>query len=171
MYLPNIAVANSVSGTNNWAVDLADVQEKHPLKPIGNTVFSILIWDLYKSKLASTSGRYPNTVSSGLVLYEINYLKGISSEDLIMRTIEQWQHIGTFESVYQPFILLLKAMWPDIKKGDYLTLLIAEDSSAFYHNGQLIGEINDFTFGALFLDIWLHENTSQPILRRELLGE
>ena len=61
-------------------------------------------------------------------------------------------------------------MWPDIKEGDSLSLLIHQGRSVFYFNQQYIGVINPSDFGQIFLAIWLSENTSEPELRRELLG-
>jgi hypothetical protein len=47
---------------------------------------------------------------------------------------------------------------------------VNNNKSFFYYNNELIGEIGQQEFSQLFLDIWLSENTSEPDLRRELLG-
>ncbi len=150
---------------------LSQLLESHYLVEIGNTTFSILFWDLYQSKLLTTSGQYPVEGKNDFLLYEIKYLADISSDDLIKRTQEQWQHIGLEEKEYQGFISKLKVIWPDISKGDTLSLLVDSDASHFYFNEAYIGSLVDGNFGQVFLDIWLAENTSQPNLRAELLGE
>jgi len=137
----------------------------------GTTTFSILFWDLYKSTLYSTSGRYPLTTKSDSLIFHINYLTDISSENLIGRTIEQWQHLGIEENRYSHYIAELKKLWPNITDGDSLALLIQNNKSVFYFNDLYIGTIDDPNFGQLFIDIWLSKKTSQPTLRTELLGD
>ena len=138
--------------------------------PIGETTFSILFWDLYNSKLKTTSGKYPIENDNDKLIYQINYLADISSKDLIMRTVDQWQHLGVEPERYEIYLGLLENIWPDIKDGDTLSLYVSNNKSAFYFNNNFIGEINRSDFSQLFLDIWLSENTSEPDLRRELLG-
>lgn len=140
-------------------------------KLLGKTTFSILFWDLYESKLLTTSGLYPIKQEYEKLVYEIHYLADISSKDLIKRTVEQWEHLKVPKAQYQHYLTDLKLIWPDIKKGDTLSLLIDEGKSAFYFNDRYIGIINDSEFGQLFLDIWLSENTSEPSLRLDLLGK
>lgn len=138
---------------------------------VGETTFSVLFWDIYQSKLLTTTGEYPLDYQYGTLLYEIHYLKDISKKDLLKRTIEQWQHLGVPEKSYNPYIPLLTNIWPSIKRGDSLSLVVNHMGSTFYFNQQFIGTIDAPEFGPLFLDIWLSVNTSQPKLRSQLLGE
>jgi hypothetical protein len=182
-FLCNLALATPINNQGNEqsqsTIDMPTTQfdhlsqllESHYLVEIGNTTFSILFWDLYQSKLLTTSGQYPVEGKNDFLLYEIKYLADISSDDLIKRTQEQWQHIGLEEKEYQGFISKLKVIWPDISKGDTLSLLVDSEASHFYFNEAYIGSLVDGNFGQVFLDIWLAENTSQPNLRAELLGE
>ena len=137
---------------------------------IGETTFSILFWDLYKSQLLTTSGKYPIEIKKDDLIMDIRYLADISSDDLIERTIEQWQHLGIAPENYQGFLPDLKAIWPNITDGDSLSLLLHQGRSVFYYNQQYVGVINDPKFGQIFLAIWLSEKTSEPSLRLELLG-
>jgi hypothetical protein len=90
---------------------------------------------------------------------------------LIKRTVEQWQHQNIPKEVYQPYISQLNSIWPAITEGDSLAILVKKDSSIFYFNNQRIGIIEDNSFGRLFIDIWLNKKTSQPSLRKQLLGD
>lgn len=150
--------------------DLQQVIENTQFVDLGKATFSILFWDLYKSKLSTTTGKYPIDNKKEQLIYEIHYLANISSDDLIKRTVEQWQHLNVPKDQYQGYLADLERIWPDIEKGDKLSLLLFADKSLFYFNDTFIGEINSSEFGQLFLDIWLSENTSQPSLRRDLLG-
>lgn len=142
-----------------------------PFKLIGETSFSILFWDIYQSRLFTSSGQYPVDYAEGKLVYQIDYLADITSADLVDKTVEQWQHLGIEESLYGEYVKPLKALWPNISEGDQLSLLIEGDRSIFYFNEKYIGEIKSATFGPLFIDIWLSPKTSQPELRSALLGK
>ena len=164
------AFSNSIDESGEWENTLDEVEKEQPVKQIGKAVFSVFIWDVYESELSTSSGQYPEISKNGTLIYKINYLRSISSKELIQRTIEQWQHLGVKEDVYNAFTPKLKQIWPDVKSGDNLTLVVEQNRSAFYFNNQFAGSIDDADFAPLFLDIWLSENTSEPKLRTTLLG-
>ena len=144
---------------------------KNEFITIGEATFTVLFWDIYTSKLLTTSGKYPIAENDDSLLFNINYLKKISNDELIERTIEQWQYLGITKEKYQRYIPMLKHIWPNINEGDCLSLLIYQGRSIFYYNKKYLGVIDDVEFGEVFLAIWLSENTSQPSLRDELLGK
>lgn len=137
---------------------------------VGNATFTFLFWDIYNSRLFTKTGEYDENSDQDL-LFKIKYLKDISADELIKRTVEQWQHLKYDESKYQHYIPKMKAIWPDIKSGDSLTLYRKNQTTLFYFNNEEVGNINDKRFSNLFLDIWLSNNTSQPKLRKQLIGE
>jgi hypothetical protein len=164
--LINSSVQHQINTKNPLTAEL----NKDNFTVIGKAKFSVLFWDIYQSTLLTTSGNYPIKNKQHQLLFEINYLKDISRDELIERTVQQWQHIGIKTANYQDYIPALKRIWPNIKKGDTLSLVITNQNSAFYFNQQYIGSINDAAFGQRFIDIWLARNTSQPKLRKQLLG-
>ena len=143
---------------------------KSNFKIVGKAKFSVLFWNIYESTLFTTTGNYPMTSKQEQLLFEINYLKDISRDELIKRTKDQWQHLGIPANHYQRYISVLKRLWPNISRGDTLSLVIKKKQSIFYFNQQYLGMINDAVFGQRFIDIWLAKNTSQPKLRLQLLG-
>jgi hypothetical protein len=168
--MPSFLFASMQSCENSGAGIANETIDKTGFQTIGKTTFSVLFWDIYKSQLLTTTGGYPIRGENEQLIYEICYLADISSEDLIKRTEEQWEFIGLYKSDYQSFIPMLESIWPDIKKGDTLTLLLKKGVSIFYYNQKRIGSIHSPYFAHIFLDIWLAKNTSQPSLRYELLG-
>ena len=136
---------------------------------VGKATFSVLWFDIYQSELFTPSGKYDKDEKN--FVFRISYLKPISSEELIERTVEQWQHIQYPKEWYEKFLPRLKTLWPDIKAGDQLMMVTSENQSEFIYNGQSIGAIEDKQFGHLFIDIWLSPKTSQPKLRQRLLGD
>jgi len=136
---------------------------------VGSAQFSVLFWDIYNSHLFTKSGRYEEN-SDQDVIFKIEYLKDISADELIKRTVEQWQHLNYKKSDYEAFIPRLKSLWPNISAGDSLTLYRNNQSTEFYFNNMNIGVIDNEEFYKLFLAIWLSPDTSEPELRQSLIG-
>ena len=66
----------------------------------------------------------------------------------------------------------MRALFPDVKKGDRITGVHQSATGAvFWSNGRLLGEVRDPQFAKLFFGIWLSPQTSQPQLRRALLAQ
>lgn len=147
-----------------------DLQQLN-FKRVGSAKFTFLFWDIYNSTLYTKSGKYLHDNYSDSVLFEIEYLKDITSADLLDRTIEQWKHLNIAELEYNKFIPELKLIWPDISSGDKLSMLVNNNQSIFYFNDVIIGQIPEKEFSKLFLAIWLSPKTSEKELRYQLLGE
>ena len=168
LLLTNVVYASSNTEQVDWPNDLSDFLKSSPIQQVGEATLSVLVWDIYQSKLATASGQYPDP--NNTVVYQINYLRNIESEDLIDKTIEQWQHIGIEDERYTPYLSKLRNIWPDISEGDQLAFASKGSNSAFYFNEELVGTISNPDFTDLFLAIWFSEKTSQPELRAALLG-
>ncbi|WP_286235171.1 chalcone isomerase family protein [Thalassotalea sediminis] len=149
---------------------LAVDKVKSDLTQVGKATFSFLFWDIYHSKLYTNSGTYSEKENQTLLL-EIQYLKDIARDDLLEKTVEQWQYLGFSIEQYGKYLDTLRVLWPNIEAGDSLSLLDDNQSSHFYFNGELLGTIEDTKFAEIFLAIWLSEKTSQPLLRKRLIGE
>jgi Chalcone isomerase-like len=66
----------------------------------------------------------------------------------------------------------LKQILPDVDAGDSLTgVNLPHRGVFFYQNGKPIGSIDDPGFARAFFAIWLDPRTSEPVLRRQLLGQ
>jgi hypothetical protein len=66
----------------------------------------------------------------------------------------------------------MKQFFVDIVDGDRVTgLNLPETGVRYYYNDKLLGEIRDREFAKAFFGIWLDPRTSQPELRKKLLGE
>jgi hypothetical protein len=173
-------VTTSVSNDFILHKNLSDALVETPLTLVGSAQFSVLFWDIYNSRLHTSSGKYSPTSSfnktgatdrKSPLLFEIEYLRDITKQDLISRTVEQWEHLAIEPTIYVDFIPLLEAIWPNIKAGDSLALWVDGTTSHFYFNGAHIGTVSQDNFGQLFTAIWLAPNTSQPKLRDKLIGE
>ena len=167
----NATILDAKKQDEGVANNLDEVLSSQLFLTTGESTFSLLFWDLYRGKLQTTSGRYPIAIDKDELIFNIHYFTAISSKELIKRTIEQWQHLSISPKKYLPFIKALQSIWPNIDKGDNLSMLMQKNKSVFYFNKHYIGTIDNAYFGQLFIDIWLSKKTSQPSFRAELLGE
>jgi hypothetical protein len=144
-------------------------QDISSLRLVGQGAMSWMFMDIYHASLYSTDGTYQRSAYPQAL--KINYKKNISKARLIQATKDQWKKLSVTNQRYQPWINDLNRLWPDIKKGDNLTFFIEESGNGyFHHNGKLIGGVDSDDFAAAFLSIWLSENTTQPKLRKQLMG-
>ncbi|NCP66221.1 MAG: hypothetical protein GW763_11215 [Paraglaciecola sp.] len=140
------------------------------LKKVGQAKLEVLFWDVYESELYSDDGQYQ--LDTYPLALKIHYLRNIQADDLVERTGEEWQKLGISKQQTAPWLTQLKTLWPDIKKGDELTIVVNNDrSSDFFFNNQSLATIDDRDFGPNFLRIWLDEKCSYPKLRQKLIGK
>jgi hypothetical protein len=136
---------------------------------IGEAKLSVLFWDIYNSSLYNQTGNYQTDLYPQAL--SISYLRNIDAQDLIERTQDEWGKLDIKEQQFTGWIPLLTQIFPDIKKGDTLLLVVDKSKeSEFFFNGKSIGKIADTLFGQSFLRIWLDENCSYPKVRDKLIG-
>jgi hypothetical protein len=134
---------------------------------VGEGTMKVLFFDLYHAKLYASKAQLTN-----YDLFEIEYLKDIPAKKLIDATEDQWQHIGLTNSEIPNWLRDINRIWPDINKGETLILKRnANGQAEFFHQGKYIGTVSDAAFTDAFLAIWLSEKTSEPKLRKQLLGQ
>lgn len=135
---------------------------------VGEARMEYLFWDVYDATLFTPSGSY--RAAQNPVKFTLTYLRDFDAKDIVKATNEQWEHLGMAQLSARYGDKLLN-IWPDIKKGESLTLLTDEQGySIFFHNNKQVGRIDDSAFANDFLAIWLSENTSEPAIRNQLLG-
>ncbi|MCE9679487.1 chalcone isomerase family protein [Shewanella sp. AS1] len=140
------------------------------LQKIGEGEMTYLFWTLYQAELFAQSVPYQSELAQDKAL-RIRYYRAIDKGDLIQATADQWQHLGYSDTNIKDWLLPLSQIWPDVEAGDELMLFVTQDGqSHFYFGEQPIGVIPDPRFGEAFLSIWLSKNTSEPRLRKQLLG-
>jgi len=148
----------------------ASSQRIAQLKMIGQGEMSWLFIDLYHASLYSQTGKYHERVYPQAL--KLVYQRDIDKDDLVSATKNEWQKLALDAGQYQYWLTALTQLWPDIKKGDALAFMVAADGRGlFYHNNRLLGGINSKEFPSAFLSIWLSKKSSEPALRRQLIGE
>lgn len=138
------------------------------MKEVGQAKYSRFFFDIYTSRLLTPTGEF--SVNQQEFIFEIRYLINIDAEDLLEATQQQWQKQGVSADISNQYLEQLSTLWPNIKSGDKLSLLVMPSFSQFYFNDDLLGTISDEQFGTVFSNIWLAENTTEPSLRKQLIG-
>jgi hypothetical protein len=136
---------------------------------IGEARMEVLFWDVYDARLYAPSNSWSPEQPFALVL---TYLLDLKGERIAERSIQEIRKQGfDDELTLARWYEMLAGIIPDVGDGD--EIVGVSDSlghTRFYLNGELIGEIREPEFTDRFFGIWLSELTSDPELRRNLLG-
>ena len=138
-------------------------------QPIGTGQISWLMFDAYTAELWCDAGQWSYDVPFALRLkYEMDFSKA----DLIERTVKEidgQQKLTADER--KNLTVALEASFPDVAENDTITAVYQPSGvTTFYHNREETGTITDKTLSQRFFDIWLGAKTSEPKLRKKLLG-
>ena len=136
---------------------------------VGEGNFNFLLWPAYKATLYAPNGKY---ISEKPTALRLEYLRDIDGSDITEKTISEIKKQGfNNEQKISRWQSELDKIFPDVEKGTVLTGILTDKGSTIFYNGEeKIGEIKDKEFGKRFFDIWLSEKTSEPGLRKDLLG-
>jgi len=140
------------------------------LPKMGEGKLKVMFWNIYNAALYAEESDNPPDRNFALAL---TYLRDIRAKNLVKETEKQLlKTSGEKSETISTWMAKIRAMWPDVKKGDSLLLYVDENKkSIFYLNGIVLGEIHGTDFSTAFSGIWLSENTTQPKLRAALLGK
>ena len=162
---------NNLVGEQAVTTELAVAYEALPaLKQVGTSTLRVAFFKVFDSALFTESGDWRDPRTS--FRYELTYARSISGNFLVSQTTKEWDHLGFQDNRRSRWVEALKAIWPDVNKGDTIAFYVdAEGVSRFYFNGAWLGTINDPDFAPSFIAIWLSPDTSRPAHRDGLLAD
>lgn len=103
---------------------------------------------------------------------ELQYLRTLVGAQIAERSLKEMRRqrpIAADEA--ERWLSAMRQLFPDVDAGDRITgLLLPGVGARFAFNGQVRGDVRDAAFATLFFGIWLSEASSEPALRRALLG-
>ncbi|MEO6410202.1 MAG: chalcone isomerase family protein [Burkholderiaceae bacterium] len=103
---------------------------------------------------------------------ELEYRRDLKGQRIAERSLVEMQRgepFGTEQGAR--WLAAMRNLFPDVRAGDRLSAINRRgEGIAFYLNGAPIGVLHDTGFARRFLAIWLGPHTSEPGLRRQLLG-
>lgn len=136
---------------------------------VGTGRLSVVFWDVYDATLYAPGGTWDPQAPHAL---KIHYFREIEGPDIADRTVEEMRKQGfADEKKLAAWQAELRRVFPLVTRGSELTAVLQPGKpTSFYFNDKPIGSIADAQFGPQFFAIWLGEKTSEPALRKKLLG-
>jgi len=136
---------------------------------ISKTRFRFLFWDVYDAALYAPEGQWRADAPYALAL---SYLRAFNGADIAQRSVDEMRGQGfADEDTLTVWYEQMARLFPDVDDGTTLTgIRDVRGHAIFYENDRRIGAIEDPAFSDWFFGIWLNEATSQPALRKKLLG-
>jgi Chalcone isomerase-like len=103
---------------------------------------------------------------------ELVYARKLQGAAIAQRSIVEMRRAGPLsDSQAQAWEAAMLRGFPNVDAGDRLSgVHLPGEATRFFHNGRATAEVADPSFGRAFFGIWLAETTSEPDLRRQLIG-
>lgn len=136
----------------------------------GQSRLTVYFFKVYDATLFSPKGTYTPEQPFAL---RLAYLRDLDGKDIAERSIDEMRDLGYRDTTQlAQWLVEMELAFPDIKEGDVLTGVVDEQQhTTFYFNSKKRHVISDPLFTEAFFAIWLAEGTSQPRMRKALLGE
>ncbi len=103
---------------------------------------------------------------------ELQYARRLEGAAIAQRSIVEMRRSGSVDDGRaQVWQAAMTRAFPDVVPGDRLTgVHLPGEATRFFHNGRPTSALADPLFARLFFGIWLAVTTSEPGLRRQLIG-
>lgn len=127
---------------------------------------------VYDARLWVGDGFVAERYAAASFALELEYARALIGARIAERSLKEMRRAGPIDTAQaDAWLAQMTRIFPDVQKADRLIGLHRAGSGArFLHNGRPIGEVPDAAFAARFFGIWLGRETSEPALRRALLG-
>lgn len=138
----------------------------------GQATMRFLGLEIYEARLWTAPDFSPAQHASHPLALELRYARSLAGAAIAERSIAEMRRVAAVDDAQaQSWLTLLSRALPDVEPGDRLTgVRLAGGATRFFSNGRPTAAIEDPAFGRVFFDIWLSPRTSEPGLRRELIG-
>lgn len=149
-----------------WAAAWQQIQQQ------GSARFTVWGLHVYDAQLWVQPGWTAERYAQSPLILDLLYARSLSGEGIAERSLTEMKRNPRMNpAMAQPWLKQMKALFPDVKGGDRLTgWLIPGQAARFALNRRPLGEVPDPLFAELFFGIWLAPQTSEPALRRALIG-
>ena len=139
---------------------------------VGEGRMSFLGLDVYEARLWAAAGFDPSRYEAGAMALELRYARALRGHSIAERSLQEMRRAGPLdEALATAWLGLMQRAFPDVRAGERLTGVLQAGRVSFFHDGRLTASVEDRQFAARFFGIWLAQWSSEPALRRALLGE
>ncbi len=139
-------------------------------RPYGTASLTWLFLTAYEASLWTDAKAWSMEAPFAL---SITYSMSFTREELVERTVDEMRKVSpslSKEAVARFGAALAKA-YPNVESGDRVTALhVPGQPVRFFHKGRPTTSIDEAGFAEPFFGIWLSPKTSEPSVRRGLLG-
>lgn len=127
---------------------------------------------VYDARLWVIDGFKPEDYAQHPVALELEYARDLVGKRIAERSLVEMRKVGEVPSDKgSTWLVAMEQTFPDVKAGDRITGLHRPgEGMRFFVNGKAGREVRDAAFAQLFIGIWLSPRSSEPALRRALLG-
>ena len=139
---------------------------------LGTATMRFLGWRVYDARLWVEPGFSPQRLRGLGFALELQYALKLDGRAIAKRSVEEMQRQGPVaEGQAERWQAAMVQAFPDVAAGDRITSLhLSQGGTRFFHNARLTQQIDGQAFAQRFFGIWLSPATSEPALRRQLLG-
>jgi hypothetical protein len=137
----------------------------------GSGKLTFLRLHVYDARLWVQNNFNPENFEQQALALELEYARSIKGELIAERSlVEMRKHADLSPEKADLWLSDMKNIFPDVAAGDRITgIQFPGESTRFYVNGKLRGEVRDAEFTRAFFSIWFSPRTSEPKLRLALL--
>jgi len=127
---------------------------------------------VYEARLWTTARFTPERVDTQRFALELRYFRRLEGAAIAERSIAEMRRAGPLDNALAvAWASAMTRAFPDVIAGDRLTgVHDADGTTRFFHNARPTASISDPEFTRRFFGIWLAPATSEPALRRGLIG-
>jgi len=127
---------------------------------------------VYEARLWAGPGFAAESYTEQTFALELEYARGFAGGAIAQRSIDEMRRSAIVANGQaREWQAAMVRAFPDVAPGDRLTGIHAPGAAThFFHNGRPTTPVAGPEFARLFFGIWLAENTSEPALRRQLIG-
>lgn len=142
----------------------AALQGQGTLRFFGLPVYDARLW----AGAGFSAERYPAQAFA----LELRYARALRGAAIAQRSVAEMRRIDRVDDAQAlAWNSALAPAIPDVAAGDRLTgVYVPGEGTRFFHNGRPTAAVADSSFARAFFGIWLATTTSEPGLRRQLIG-
>jgi len=138
----------------------------------GSARLRFLGLSVYEARLWSGPTSVSEDWADAPLALEIEYARTLKGSAIAERSLVEMRRQGEIDATAgQRWLTTMAQLFPDVRQGDRLTAVNRPGVGlALFANGQPRGAVDEPAFARRFFGIWLAHQTSEPALRRALLG-
>ena len=148
-------------------IENLDTQEKI----VGKIHFKKWIFSVYDAELFSEDNSFSWDKP---FLLKVVYLRSLSGKSIAQQTVNEIvkQHPQITKANQEKYYDIFANIIPNVSNGDILYGFADENGygQIYTKNNKLLGTIKDKQLTKYFFEIWLSDNSSNPLLSKQLRG-